>query len=49
MGSDVGSGDLERGTSSNIGEEGTGVDTATSAPSSSQPSVPTVVRVVSRS
>ena len=45
MGSKVGSGDLERGTSSNIGGEGTGVDTTTSAPSSSQPSVPAVVRV----
>ena len=44
MGSKVGSGDLERGTSSNIGGEGTGVDTATSAPSSSQPSVLAVVR-----
>ena len=43
MGSEVGSGDLERGASSNIGEEGTRVDTATSAPSSSQPSVPAVV------
>ena len=44
MGSEVGSGDLERGASSNIGREGIGVDTATFAPSSSQPSVPTVVR-----
>ena len=44
MGSDVGLGDLERGASSNIGGEGTKVDTATSAPSSSQPSVPAVVR-----
>ena len=44
MGFEVGSGDLERGASSNIGGEGTGVDTATSAPSSSQPSVPTIVR-----
>ena len=35
MGSDVGSGDLERGASSNLGGEGTGVDTATSTPSSS--------------
>ena len=43
MGSEVGSGDLERGAFSNIGEEGTRVDTATSAPSSSQPSVPAVV------
>ena len=39
MGSDVGSGDLERGASSNLGGEGTGADTAISAPSSS-----TVVR-----
>ena len=38
------SGDLERGASSNVGREGTGVDTATSAPSSSQPSVLAVVR-----
>ena len=45
MGSEVGSGDLERGASSNIGGEGTGVDMATSAPSSSQPYVPAVVRV----
>ena len=44
MGSEVGSGDLERGASSNIGREGIGVDTATFAPSSSQPSVPAVVR-----
>ena len=44
MGSKVGSGDLERGASSNVGEEGTEVDTATSAPSSSQPSAPTVAR-----
>ena len=35
MGSDVGSSDLERGASSNLGGQGTGVDTATSAPSSS--------------
>ena len=35
MGSDVGSGDLERGASSNLGGEGTEVGTATSAPSSS--------------
>lgn len=34
MGSDVGSGDLERGASSNLRGEGTGADTATSAPSS---------------
>ena len=32
MGSDVGSGDLERGASSNLGREGTGADTATSTP-----------------
>ena len=44
MGSEVGSSDLERGVSSNISGEGTGVDTATSGPSSSQPSVPIVVR-----
>ena len=35
MGSNVGSGDLERGASSNLGGEGTGADMATSAPSSS--------------
>ena len=35
MGSDVGSGDLEREASSNLGGEGTGADTATSTPSSS--------------
>ena len=35
MGFEVGSGDLERGASSNIGREGTGVDTTTFAPSSS--------------
>ena len=35
MGSEVGSGDLERGASSNVGGEGTGVDMATSMPSSS--------------
>ena len=44
MGSTVGSGDLERGASSNVGGEGTGVDTATFAPSSSQPSAPAVAR-----
>ena len=44
MGSEVGSGDLERGASSNVGGDGIGVDTATSVPSSSQPSVPAVVR-----
>ena len=44
MGSEVGSGDLERGASSNVGGEGTGADTATSVPSSSQPSVPAVAR-----
>ena len=42
MGSKVGSGDLERGVSSNVGEERTGVNMATSMPSSSQPSVPAV-------
>ena len=40
----MGSSDLERGASSNIGGEGTRVDTAIFAPSSSQPSVPAVVR-----
>ena len=35
MGSDVGSVDLERGASSNLGGEGIGADTTTSAPSSS--------------
>ena len=44
MGSEVGLGDLERGASSNISGEGIGVDTATFAPSSSQPFVPAVVR-----
>ena len=44
MGSEVGLGDLERGASSNIGEEGTRVDTATSAPSSFQPSIPAIIR-----
>ena len=44
MGFEMGLGDLERGASSNIGGEGTGVDTSTSTPSSSQPSVPVVVR-----
>ena len=44
MGSEVGSGDLERGASSNVGGEGTGVDTATSAPFSSQPPAPAVAR-----
>ena len=44
MGSDVGLGDLERGASSNLGGEGTGVDTATSAPSSFQPSIPAIIR-----
>ena len=43
IGFEVGSGDLERGASSNIGGEGTGVDMATSAPSSSRPSVPAFV------
>ena len=37
MGFEVGSGDLERGASSNVDGEGTGVDTATSAPLSSHP------------
>ena len=44
MGSEVGSGDLERGASSNVGGEGTRVDTSTSAPSFSQPSAPAVAR-----
>ena len=44
MGFKVGSGDLERGASSNVGGEGTGVDTATSAPFSSQPPAPAVAR-----
>ena len=44
MGFEVGSGDLEKGASSNIGREGTGVDIATSAPSSSQPFVLAVIR-----
>ena len=44
MGSEVGSSDLERGASSNVGREGTGVDIATSAPSSSQPPAPAVAR-----
>ena len=44
MGSEMGSGDLERGASSNAGEEGIGVDIATSMPSSSQPSTPVVAR-----
>ena len=47
MGSEVGSGDLERGTSSNFGREGARVDTATSAPlnapSSSHLPAPAVV------
>ena len=46
MGSEVRLGDLERGSSSNVGEEGAGVDTATSAPShvpsSSHPPAPAV-------
>ena len=33
MGFKVGSGDLERGSSSNVGGEGAGIDIATSAPS----------------
>ena len=44
MGSKAGSGDLERGASSNVGEEGTGVDIATSTPSSSQPPALAVAR-----
>ena len=44
MGSEVGSGDLERGASSNVGGEGTGVDTATSTPSSSHPPALAVAR-----
>ena len=47
MGSEVGSGDLERGMSSNFGREGARVDTATSAPlnapSSSHLPAPAVV------
>ena len=35
MGFEVGSGDLKKGVSSNVGREGTGVDTFTSTPSSS--------------
>ena len=46
--SEVGSGDLERGSSSNVGGEGVGVDTATFAPShvpsSSHPPAPAVPR-----
>ena len=37
MGFKVGSGDLERGSSSNVGGEGAGIDIATYAPSSSHP------------
>ena len=44
MRSEVGSGDLERGASSNVGGVGTGLDTTTSTPLSSQPPVPAVVR-----
>ena len=48
MGSEVGLGDLERGSSSNVGGEGASVDIATSAPShapsSSHPPTPTVAR-----
>ena len=48
MGSEVGSGDLERGSSSNVGGEGAGVDTGTSvlshAPSSSHSPAPAIVR-----
>ena len=47
MGSEVGSGDLKKGSSSNVGEEGAGVDTTTFAPShvpsSSHPSAPSHV------
>ena len=48
MGSEVGSGDLERGSSSNVGGEGVEVDIATSvpshAPSSSHPPAPAITR-----
>ena len=44
MGYEVGSDDLERGASSNVGGEGTGVDTATSASSSSHPPALVVAR-----
>ena len=48
MGFEEGSGDLERGSSSNVGEEGAGVDTATTvpsrAPSSSHSPAPAIVR-----
>ena len=48
MGFEEGSGHLERGSSSNVGEEGAGVDTATTvpsrAPSSSYSPTPAVVR-----
>ena len=44
MGSEVGLGDLERDSSSNVGKEGTGVDTATSVPSSSHPPAPAIAR-----
>ena len=44
MGSKVWSSDLERGASSNVGEEGTGVDIATSTPSSSHPPALAVAR-----
>ena len=48
MGFEEGSSDLERGSSSNVGEEGAGVDTATTvpsrAPSSSHSLAPAVVR-----
>ena len=48
MGSEVGLGDLERGSSSNVGGEGANVDIATSTPShaplSSHPPTPAVAR-----
>ena len=48
MGFEEGSGDLERGSSFNVGEEGAGVDTATTVPfrvpSSSHSPAPAVVR-----
>ena len=48
MGSEVGSGDLERGSSSNGGGEGAGVDTATfvssHAPSPSHSPTPVIAR-----
>ena len=48
MGSEVGSGDLERGSSFDVGEEGAEVDTTTSvpshAPSSSHSLAPAITR-----